>query len=144
MLDSLASMMLDLLKSIGVGRLIAFVLILFVIVQISRRLSILGDHERLAVFHDGRFLKFRGPGLVFSILGPKQEITERMSLGAVGTLVSDDVGRFGSVHVPVEHEEDLALGSNIQITKFDEQAAIVEESSKSAVRRCPKCGHEFV
>ena len=57
--------------------------------------------------------------------------------------MANDIARFDGIDLPVRQSEGLSLGARIQITGFDERAAIVEAATSLSMRRCPECGHEF-
>ena len=121
------------------GWVIVLVFVLYMYVSMFR---IVGEYERLAVFFHGRFQQFKGPGIVVSL--PTHQQSYRVPIGTQGVLMANDVARFDGVDLPVRRKEDLSLGAKVQITGFDEYAAVVELATSVSKHRCPECGHEFI
>ena len=118
------------------------VFILFAILFISG-VQIARDSERFTVIVLGRFVGFKGPGILVRIPG-QVAIWHRIKLGDRGEVLGSDIARFGSVDLPVQGGARMRIGSIVRVTGFA-PAAVTVEMSPDQVRtlRCPKCGHDF-
>ena len=131
----------ELLENMNWSFVISVGLILLVVYQLYSSMKIVGEYERLAVFMHGRFMKYKGPGLVLIV--PTHMKIYRVPLGAQGVLMAENVVRLDGVDFPARVAGDLKLGSNVQITGFDDQHVVVDVASGVQTRKCPECGHEF-
>ncbi len=131
--EFLAEIPWDVVSWIAVGLILCYIY--------TSSFRTVGEYERLAIFFLGRFSGFKGPGRVF--IHPLDMKLYTVSIGTPGVLVADDVGQFSGINLPVRQVGNLELGANIQITAFDDLAAVVEAGPAASINRCPECGHQF-
>lgn len=79
-------------------------------------IHVLRDDERLAVVRLGQYQGLKGPGIVVSL--PIIDLTKRIRVGDVGSLVTNDVALFGNMNVPVTGDE--LWGSQVRIVGFED------------------------
>ena len=110
---------------------------------LATHLKIVNEYQRLAFFIYGRFVEFKGPGLVFTVPRAGWHYIQ-VGIGSRGTLMSNEVARFDSFDLPVAiGDTKLRLGDKVQVTDFKLKNAIVHRAPEASGHRCPKCGHEF-
>lgn len=113
------------------------------IFYILNSFKIAQEQERFACFTVGRFMGFKGPGLVFKFSGRESEWI-RLKMGDRGELLNDDIAIFHEKAIPVISSSKIAIGSIVQITGFDLNKVKIELSpNQSKCIKCPKCGHGF-
>ena len=119
------------------------VVALITIGVLSTSLKIVNEYQRMAFFVYGRFVEFKGPGLIFVFPRSGWQYIQ-VGIGARGTLISYEVARFNTVDLPVATgETNLRLGDTVQVTAFEQRNAIVNRAPENSGHQCPKCGHEF-
>ena len=109
--------------------------------SLASSLKIAAESERFAVFGMGRFVAFKGPGLIF--ISPGVHRAVRLRIGDIGVLSSSEFARFGPVDIPVKNIGSLRQGQSVRIDSFDGVEPRLVESSLPAKTMCPKCGHQF-
>ena len=111
-----------------------------VVILAYSSLRIANENERFAVFVLGRFLEFKGPGLVFKTQAMK---FVRLKIADIGVVISPEFVRFGESDVPIPQAKEFRVGDSVRILSFGEDGPFLERSDKAAIQQCPKCGHEF-
>ena len=113
---------------------------------VAMMIKILPESQRFALFKMGIFVKFVGPGPVFTLeLSVYKYI--RISVGAVGELVDSGSGRFQDskgrfFDLPVEMGDSTQVGNLIRITGFTEdKARSIQNPEQRKTIQCEKCGH---
>jgi hypothetical protein len=128
------------------GELITFSILIYAIVLVGivyvlySSIAIAEEDERFAVFVIGRFVDYKGPGLVLKV-GPQRLV--RLKVGDIGTLTSHEFAKFGEVDIPIRNAESLGAGDPVRIDGFDGTEPRLVRSSIRPKTRCPNCGHEF-
>lgn len=120
---------------------IPYLLILILVaVVLYSSIRIAQENERFAVFTMGRFVRYKGPGLVL-----KSAMTQliRLRVGDIGMLTSHEFARFGDVDVPVTNVDSFRAGDSVRIDGFDDTGPRLVKSSVHRKTHCPNCGHEF-
>jgi len=87
------------------------------IVLVSQSLKIAGESERFAVFVLGRFLDFRGPGLILVI--PFTQRIVRLKIGDIGRVKGPDFVTIGEVDIPIDGLTSFRVGQSVRIDRFD-------------------------
>jgi len=110
------------------------------IVVAYKSIRIANENERFAVFMLGRFLKFKGPGLVF-----KTNTMDliRLKIGDLGVVTGPEFVRFDESDVPISQAGEFRIGDSVRILSFGENGPFLARSDEMPVQRCPKCGHEY-
>ena len=111
-----------------------------VIAVVASSIRIANESERFAVFVLGRFLSFKGPGLVFKTKAMK---LVRLKVGDIGEVTSPEFVRFGEADIPISQAREFRIGDSVRIISFSEESPFLARSDKAPLHRCPKCGHEF-
>lgn len=105
-------------------------------------IKIVPEHERFAVYLLGRFVGFRGPGLVVKMTGPSKE-WKRIKSGERGVLISDDVARFSAGDLPIRLDGRPTVGAYVKVTRFEKKRALAAiDPDQTRVVVCEQCGHE--
>ena len=118
------------------GALIVLI-VAFIIVALSIRIA--NEHERFAVFMLGRFVGFKGPGLVIKIPGAGSDF-HRIALGAVGEIQSNELVSISSRAVPFVSVGSMRSGLKVRVSGFEPTRVKVEPLQTHLV--CEKCGHK--
>ena len=116
-------------------------LLIVVLALATNTFKIANEDERLAVFSMGRFLAYKGPGLV--LVMPFMQQVHKIRLGDIGVLTSRDFATFDNVAIPVNNTNGLREGEAVRISDFDGFEPRLVASSVPAPTMCPKCGHKF-
>ncbi len=68
----------------------------------------------------------------------------RLTVGDRGELISDDLGKFRDIEIPIQREVEISIGSRIRIKGFSEKLVIViKDPDKRWSVTCEKCGHKM-
>ena len=118
---------------LGLLLLVGIAVYVFLSFRIAR------ENERFAVFLLGRFVGFKGPGLVFKLPGSLPKFA-RVALGDEGEILSKEVASFGSNPIPFKASAVTRVGSRVRVTGFEKAAVQVEALQQFVV--CEKCGHK--
>ena len=87
----------------------AIIFLLFLIMGLKSA----AEYERFAIFRVGRFLKFRGPGVMFRFPG-SNDVWVKIAIGDRGELSAEGIGKFNKVQIPVLLEGKADAGSMIR------------------------------
>ncbi len=117
------------------------VALLVVIVVLYQSIKIADESERFAVFVLGRFMDFRGPGLVFVAPGTQRIV--RLKIGDIGSVKGPDFVAFGEVDIPIGGLTSFRVGQSVRIDRFDGAKPVLTASSVAPKNTCPNCGHQF-
>ena len=123
-----------------ISNITIFVITALVIVIAYNSLKIANENERFAVFMLGRFVNFKGPGLVFKTNVMK---LVRLAIGDLGTVTGPEFVRFGETDIPIPQASKFRTGDSVRILSFVESGPVLVRADETAVQRCPKCGHEY-
>jgi hypothetical protein len=122
--------------------IVQIVLVILIIMFLAASLKVASEYQRLALFRLGRYLGLRGPGLIVII--PVADKCFTISIGDQGQLINDGIGKFKGAEVPVECNENICVGSRIEISGFLNQKIQVTLNADQRRRiKCEKCGHEM-
>ncbi|MDJ0813043.1 MAG: hypothetical protein QNJ23_04895 [Woeseiaceae bacterium] len=116
------------------------IVLLLVMILAYQSLKIANENERFAVFMLGRFMAFKGPGLVFKTGAMK---LVRLRVGDVGVVSGSEFVRFGESDVPVAQASEFRTGDSVRILSFGDDGPFLTRSDEKATQRCPQCGHQF-
>ncbi len=114
---------------------------LVVIVVLYQSIKIADESERFAVFLLGRFMDFRGPGLIFVTPGTQRIV--RLKIGDIGSVKGPDFVTFGEVDIPFDGLSSFRVGQSVRIDRFDGARPVLAASSIAPKNTCPNCGHQF-
>ena len=114
---------------------------LVLIVILYQSIKIAKENERFAVFVLGRFLDFKGPGLI--LVAPYTHRVIRLKVGDVGRVKGPGFVTFGEEDVPVGGLSSFRVGQSVRIDRFDESGPVLSASSVAPTSICPNCGHQF-
>ena len=117
--------------------LIVMIVAIFVLYS---SIAIAQENERFAVFMLGRFVHYKGPGLVLKS-GTQRLV--RLKVGDIGTLTSREFARFGEDDIPITNVDTMDVGDPVRIDGFDGTEPRLVKSSLRPKTLCPNCGHEF-
>ena len=124
----------------NVPELVVPILTAVVMVLAYKSFRIASEDERFAVFVLGRFLAFRGPGLVFRTNAMK---LVRLKVGDLGVVTGSEFVRFGEHDVPVPLASEFRTGDSVRILSFGDAGPFLSRSDETVTQVCPNCGHEF-
>jgi len=118
-------------------------IILFAIlaVYLAMALRIANEHERFAVFALGRFVGFKGPGLVLRFPGSAYDF-HRVALGAEGEVQSNELVLIANRTVPFTAKKPVRSGSKVRVCGFNDARVEIEPLQQVVV--CEQCGHKNV
>lgn len=117
-------------------------LALLVILYAVFRIKIASEHERFTVHRLGKFVGFKGPGLLIKWSGTEDKWT-RIIAGDRGELTDQAVAKVNGVHIPVELEGTGSTGQFVRIKGFlPGTAKVILDSNQARTIICEKCGHE--
>ena len=105
-------------------------------------IKIVPEQERFVVYLLGRFVGFKGPGLVVKMPSPSKE-WKRIRSGERGVLINDSAARFSAGDLPIHLDGKPTVGAYVKVTGFEEKrvlAAIDPDQTRVVV--CEQCGHE--
>ena len=114
---------------------------LVLIVILYQSLKIANENERFAVFVLGRFLDFKGPGLIFVVPGTQRIV--RLKIGDIGSVKGPEFVTFGDVDIPIDGLSSFRVGQSVRIDRFDGARPVIAASSVAPKTMCPNCGHSF-
>jgi hypothetical protein len=122
---------------------LAFLLVvtLVLIVVLAQSLKIASESERFAVFGLGRFMDFKGPGLV--LVTPYTQKVIRLKVGDIGRVKGPDFVTFGEDDIPVGGLTSFRVGQSVRIDRFEGATPVFSASSIAPKNTCPNCGHSF-
>lgn len=100
------------------------------------------ETERYATFAGGRFIGFKGPGIVLKTPSAAY-VWHLLHIGDVGEMRGPDFVRIDNVDIPARSEDRLRLGAKVSIVGYDEKFVRVEPYADASQVACPSCGHEF-
>lgn len=100
------------------GIILAIALILVLVSSVRN----VAEHDRFALFENGRYESLAGPGWVF--MPPLVQSSMMLSLEQKGEMTGPGEALFGTSKVPVM-APDLAVGEKVQITGFVDQTVHV-------------------
>lgn len=116
-----------------------FFIIVATYVFVFRTIRISQENERFAVYVLGRFVGFKGPGLVLNTPGGNREFV-RVLLGAEGEVQSKELVLLGSRAMPFKSESAVRVGTKIRVIGFTNSAVEVQAQQQFVI--CQKCGHK--
>lgn len=110
------------------------------IVFIASSLKIAHENERFAEFLLGRFVGFKGPGLLFRLLSSKMY---KLRIGDTGIVRSQEFVTFDGVDIPISSASTFSVGEAVRIEGFADNDPVLVATSSRPQQHCPKCGHAF-
>jgi len=117
-----------------------FTFIVIVAVILVTGIKIVPEHERFAVFSLGRFMGFKGPGLVYK-LGTTEKWV-RIKPGDRGELMDTALAKIHDVDLPVQVDGKAGVGQAIRVKGFQvNQLWVTPDSFQGRTVVCQKCGH---
>ncbi len=93
-----------------------WILLILAIVVLYSSIAIAQESERFAVFMMGRFVRYKGPGLVLKTATTR---LVRLKVGDIGTLTSHEFAKFGDVDIPVTNVGSIETGDPVRVDGFD-------------------------
>ena len=115
-------------------------LIVVITIFLATTIRVVKENERFAVNRMGRFIGFRGPGLVLKMMSHDDWV--RISSGDRGEVVAFGLAKFKGIDLPVEAQEPVRIGDFIRITGFSENKVLaVRDTNQTRTIACEKCGH---
>ena len=117
--------------------ILVIVILIFCVIRVS------SENQRFALYNIGHFVGFKGPGLVLK--WPWGAITwVKLTIGDRGELISDALGKFNDIELPLMPEGSISIGSRIRIKDFSEKHLIViKDPDQTRVVTCDKCGNKI-
>ena len=114
--------------------------LLLVTIVLAKSIKVAHESERFAIFLMGRFVGYKGPGLVIKTHNMR---AIRLKVGDIGTLISHEFAKFDDTDIPVSRVNLLQVGDPVRIDGFDDDGPRLVKSSVPPKTRCPNCGQEF-
>ena len=103
-------------------------------------IKIASEDERFAVFRLGRFLGFKGPGILYKFGYIEKWV--RIKPGDCGELMDTSLANINSINVPVQVDGKVAIGKPIRVTRFrGEQLLVTANLVENRSVVCQKCGY---
>jgi len=119
-------------------------LVLLALIFIVSRIKLAQDQERFCIFILGKYKGLKGPGIFYKFSGGEVKWV-RLRLGDKGHLLSKNIARFQNNDIPIISHSKIEIGSNIQITGFENDKIIINQSlDQGKTIKCEKCGHKMV
>lgn len=100
-----------------------------IIIWILASVRIISDRERLAIYRLSKFIGFRGPGIIFTLLGIDR--CTKIRIGDTGVMASSDTAEIKGVKIPVQSNDPLYVTDPIIIDKFTNSDGIKAVAKKS-------------
>ena len=86
------------------------------IVYLLASLRIASDRERIAIYRLSKFVGFRGPGIIITLL--LFDRCTKIKIGDTGFMITSDIAKIKSVLLPVQTNEKLYVTDAVVIDNF--------------------------
>ena len=96
---------------------IPVILIVIAFIYLMTGIRIANEHERFVILTMGRFVRIKGPGLLFKLPG-SSFVWHRVSLNEEGEYLGDGLAKVRNVVFRVNCEEKIRTGDIIKISSF--------------------------
>ncbi len=116
--------------------------IVLITVLTAKGVRIASENQRFAVHNLGKFIKFRGPGVLFKFTSNESKWT-RITAGDRGKAITSNMCRVNNADVPISSDDKVRIGDYVRIAGFTDSVALValdQDQRRSYI--CEKCGHE--
>jgi hypothetical protein len=77
---------------------------------------VVSDRERMAIFRQSKFIGFRGPGIVITVL--MVDRCKKIGIGDTGFMTASDMAEINGVIIPVQTNQSLYATEKITIDGF--------------------------
>ena len=117
-----------------------FTFIVIVAVVLLTGIKIVPEHERFAVFRLGKFMGFKGPGLVYKLGSTEKWV--KIKPGDRGELMDTALAKIHDIDLPVQVDGKAGVGQAIRVKGFQvNQLWVTPDSFQGRTVVCQKCGH---
>jgi len=86
------------------------------ILYLLASLRIASDRERIAIYRLSKFIGFRGPGIIITLL--LIDRCTKIKIGDTGFMITSDIAEIKGVLLPVQTNEKLYVTDAVLIDKF--------------------------
>jgi hypothetical protein len=93
-------------------------------------IRVVPERQRYAIFQEGNFVAFKGPGLLFKMPGGPQQWL-RVGVGDKADIIGLHLASINGANIPIELEEGEASGVGFRVTGFRGNKVLVGSDTGS-------------